>query len=143
MSTYNFLYQQTLSTGERKYLGFNLYTIIACAKESISQERQRLGNHAPFPRNFDDGPFCTAPQHAACKRVWTEKWFLIMVCRIHAVDPLPLSDVPDALEAMDHKGMNLGCKGFILSWLRASDHIRREEKIIAETISDVIDLLSN
>lgn len=66
-----------------------------------------------------------------------------MVCRIHAVDPLPLSDVPDALEAMDHKGMNLGCKGFILSWLRASDHIRREEKIIAETISDVIDLLSN
>ena len=64
-----------------------------------------------------------------------------MVRRIHAVNPLPLSDLPDALEAMDHKGMNLGCKGYILTWLRASDHIHRENKIIEETISDVKEIL--
>ena len=44
-------------------LGFNLYVIIATAKESIATERKRLGNHPPFPQNFDDGPFCIGAQH--------------------------------------------------------------------------------
>lgn len=136
------LLKQTLTSTDKRLLGFELYSIIACAKESISHERQRLGNHPPFPRNFDDGPYCSPTQHMACKRIWTEKWFLMIVRRIHGLDPLPLIEIPDALEAMEHKGMNIGCKNFILTWLRASDHIRREEVIIGETVSCIIDILS-
>ena len=69
-------------------LDFDLYMIIATAKESIASERKRLGNHPPFPSNFDNEPFCA--QHASCKKVWTEKWFFTIVRRIHhSTSPLP------------------------------------------------------
>ena len=122
------------------HLEFDLYMIIATAKESIAAERKRLGNHPPFPPNFDNEPFCD--QHESCKKVWVEKWFYTMLRRIHhPIDPLPLSSVPDALEAIDHRGMNPECKHSILTWLRQSCvQVQKEEGLIQETITTVRNL---
>lgn len=102
-------------------------------------DRLRLGNHPPFPRHFDDGPFCAAEQHIACKRIWSERWFFIIGRKIHdTVDPLPLLKVPDALEAIEHRGMNLGCKNYILAWLRGGcEQLRTEETIIRATVNQI------
>jgi len=115
-------------------------SLIATAKESIAVERKRLGNHPPFPPNFDNEPFCD--QHESCKKVWVEKWFYTMLRRIHhPIDPLPLSSVPDALEAIDHRGMNPECKRSILTWLRQSCvQVQKEEGLIQETITTVRNL---
>ncbi|KAF8816665.1 hypothetical protein BYT27DRAFT_7220536 [Phlegmacium glaucopus] len=103
-------------------LDFELYMIIATAKESISMEQKHLGNHPPFPQNFDNDPFCA--QHETCKKVWTEKWFFTIVRRIHhPTAPLPLS-----------LGMNLECKCSILTWLQQSFLVKKEENLIQETI---------
>ena len=53
------LERYTGTTDSREILDFDLYMIIATAKESIATERKRLGNHPPFPPNFDNEPFCT------------------------------------------------------------------------------------
>jgi hypothetical protein len=123
--------------GNKHSLNFELYTIIATAKESIATERKRLGNFPPFPRNFDDEPFCA--QHGICKKVWSEKWFCVILRRIHhPVNPLPLSSVPKALEELEHRGMNPECKRSIISWLTDScDQVQIEETIIQETIAAV------
>jgi len=118
-------------------LDFDLYMIIATAKESIATERKRLGNHPPFPQNFDNEPFCA--QHNSCKKIWTEKWFFTIGRRIHhPTTPLPLSLVPAALEEIDHHGMNPECKCSILTWLRESCvQVQKEESLIQETITTV------
>ena len=128
------------TTDSKDNLDFDLYMIIATAKESIATERKRLGNHPPFPSNFDDEPFCA--QHESCKKVWTEKWFLTIVRRIHhPTSPLPLSLVPEALENMEHRGMNPECKRSILTWLRQScTQVQKEEKLIEETVTAVRNL---
>jgi hypothetical protein len=125
---------------DQDHLAFDLYMIIATAKESIAAERKRLGNYPPFPPNFDNEPFCD--QHQSCKKVWVEKWFYTMLRRIHhPIDPLPLSSVPDALEAIDHQGMNPECKRSILTWLRQSCvQVQKEEGLIQETITTVRNL---
>ena len=78
-----------------------------------------------------------------CHRVWTEKWFYIVVRQIHhPVDPLPLCKVPDTLEKIEHKGMNKGCKDYILSWLREScDQVWKEEKLTDEIIQAVLNVM--
>jgi len=116
--------------------------VVAIAKESIEMERKRLANHPPFPPNYDNEPFCL--QHNMCKRVWTEKWFLTVVRRIHnPTTPLPLSSVPDVLEGMDHHGMKPECKKSIITWLREScPHVLKEESLIEETIATVRDLFT-
>ena len=121
---------------------FELYTIIATAKECIEIERKRLGNFPPFPKNFDDQPFCT--QHGICKKVWSEKWFCVISRHIHhPVDPLPLSSVPKALLEQDHQGMNPECKRSIMNWLMDScDQVQKEETIIQETIAAVCTLFT-
>jgi hypothetical protein len=136
------LERYTQHTDIENKLDFDLYMIIATAKESIATERKRLGNHPPFPQNFDDQPFCS--QHDCCKRVWTEKWFLTVVRRIHnPTAPLPLSMVPEVLEGMDHRGMNPECKQSILTWLRGSCiQVQKEESIIQDTIGTVRDLFT-
>lgn len=122
-------------------LGFDLYVIIATAKESIATVRKRLGNHPPFPQNFDDGPFCVHIQHETCKRVWAEKWFFQVVRRIHhPTNPIALSLVPQTLEEMEHRGMNSECKKFLITWLKQSSHIQKEEDLIKETIDKVCNL---
>lgn len=122
-------------------LGFDLYVIIATAKESIATERKRLGNYPPFPQNFDDGPFCIHVQHETCKRVWSEKWFCQVVRRIHhPTNPIALSLVPQTLEEMEHRGMNPECKKFLITWLKQSSHIQKEEDLIKEAIDKVRNL---
>jgi hypothetical protein len=124
-------------------LDYDIYMIIAMAKESIATECKRLGNHPPFPPNFDDTePFCA--QHNTCKRVWTEKWFFTIVRRIHhPTTPLPLSMVPEVLAEMDHRGMNPECKRSILTWLRDSCiQVQKEENLIRETIATVCNLFT-
>ena len=123
-------------------LNFELYTIIATAKESIAAERKRLGNFPPSPKNFDDEPFCA--QHGICKKVWSEKWFCVILRRIHhPVDPLPLSSIPKALEELEHRGMNPECKRSILTWLTEScDQVQKEETIIQATIAAVCTLFT-
>jgi len=123
-------------------LDYDVYMIIATAKESIATERKRLGNHPPFPPNFDEEPFCA--QHNTCKRVWTEKWFFNLVRRIHhPTTPLPMSLVPEVLEEIDHRGMNGVCKQSILTWLRDSCvQVRKEENLIEETIATVRNLFT-
>ena len=134
-----------LSTPLERYtdgdnVDFEIYTIIATAKESIAVEWKRLGNFPPFPKNFDDEPFCA--QHAICKKVWSEKWFCVILRRIHhPVDPLPLTSVPNALEELEHWGMNAECKRSILTWLKEScNQIQTEEIIIQATIAEVCTL---
>jgi hypothetical protein len=125
---------------DKDHLDFELYTIIATAKESIAVERKRLGNHPPIPNNFDNGPFCA--QHQTCKKVWIEKWFYVIVRRIHhPTNPLPLFLIPYALQETDHRGMNKDCKEFILSWLRDScNQVQKEEYLIESTIETVRNL---
>ena len=121
-------------------LPFTLYQIIATAKEAISLDRMRLANHPPFPPHIDGQPYCS--YHETCKRVWTEKWFYSMGRRIHnPTSPLPLLKIPDALEAMDHPGMNPECKVSILTWMRQScAGVQREETTIQEVITTVRDM---
>ncbi|KAF8801473.1 hypothetical protein BYT27DRAFT_7114899 [Phlegmacium glaucopus] len=128
------------TTDSKDHLDFELYMIIATAKESIAAERKRLGNYPPFPKNFDDEPFCA--QHGTCRKVWSEKWFCVILRRIHhPVDPLPLSSIPEALEGMEHRGMNLECKRSILTWLKEScDQVQKEEVVIQATIATVCKL---
>jgi hypothetical protein len=131
------LEQYTHNNNPTEKLDYDIYMIIATAKESIATERKRLGNHPPFPPNFDSEPFCA--QHNTCKRVWTEKWFFTVVRRIHhPTTPLPLSMVPEVLAEIDHRGMNAECKRSILAWLRDScAQVRKEETLIQETIATV------
>jgi hypothetical protein len=108
------LERYTQHTNTEDMLDFDIYRIIATAKESIATECKRLGNHPPFPQNFDDQPFCS--QHDSCKRLWMEKWFFTVVRRNHnPTAPLPLSMVPEVLEEIDHHGMNPECKRSILT----------------------------
>jgi hypothetical protein len=128
------------TSDSRDNLEFDLYMIIATTKESIATERKRLGNHPPFPQNFDNDPFCA--QHDICKRIWSEKWFFTIVRRIHHhTAPLPLSLVPEALEEIEHHGMNPECKRSILTWLRQSCvQVQKEEALIQEAITTVRNL---
>jgi hypothetical protein len=121
-------------------LDFGLYMIIATAKESIATARKRLGTHPPFPSNFDNGPFCD--QHATCKKVWFEKWFFVVLRRIHhPSEPFPLTSIPETLTNMEHRGMNAECKQFVLNWLRDECiHVQKEEQLIQETITTVRNL---
>ena len=136
-------FEQYTNNNTSDRLDYDIYMIIATAKESIAMERKRLGNHPPFPPNFDNEPFCD--QHNTCKRVWTEKWFLTVVRRIHhPTTPLPLSMVPEVLAEIDHRGMNVECKHSILTWLRDSCvQVRKEETLIQETIAIVRNLFTH
>ena|SRR6266567_2796310 len=96
-------------------LDFELYMLIATTKESIAKAWKALVHHPPFPADPDNTPFCL--QHATCKKVWIEKWFLILGRHIHhPSEDFPLILIPDALKNMDHRGMNTECKKYIL-WL--------------------------
>jgi hypothetical protein len=56
-------------------------------------------------------------------------------------DPLPLISVPNALEELEHWGMNPECKKSILTWLREScNQIQIEEAIIQATINEICTL---
>jgi len=124
-------------------LDFELYMLIATAKESIATARKLLRNHPPFPRNLDNGPFCA--QHTTCKKVWIEKWFFVLTRRIHhPSEQFPLILIPQTLEIMDHRGMNPECKEFFLKWIRESLSylIHREEDLIQETIATVRNLFA-
>jgi len=121
---------------DKEHLGFNLYEIIATTKESIETERKRLGVHPPYPKNFDDGPFCD--NHGQCMKIWIEKWYTIILCRIHNIlQPLPISSIADTLEEIDHKGMQQSWKDYILSWLKGSNHLGKEEELIQNAIDTV------
>jgi len=119
-------------------LDMELYILIANAKESISLERQRVSNFPPFPKDFDNGPFCD--QHSQCKRVWTEKWFFIISRQIHQItEPLALSRIPAALDKIDHRGMNPDCWKSILDWLKGDGafQLQKEEQLIQGAITAV------
>jgi len=55
-------------------LDFSLSMVIVTAKESIATAQKVLAHVPPFPTDIDNSPFC--PQHATCKQIWIEKWFL-------------------------------------------------------------------
>jgi hypothetical protein len=128
---------------DENLLGLELYTIIASTRELISTERRRLGNVPPRPKNLDDAPFCDAAQHAVCQRVWIEKWFFIILRRIHDVaKPLPLTQIPDALREIDHKGMNPACKVHLIDWLSDSQHLDNEEQLIREAVTKISNVVA-
>jgi len=119
-------------------LDFQLYMLIATTKESIAKAQKVLTHHPPFPADADNTPFC--PQHATCKKVWIEKWFLTLGRRIHhPSEDFPLILIPEALKNMDHRGMNLECKKYILEWMDATllYLIRKEEDLIQEAVAIV------
>ena len=118
-----------------------LYMLIAKAKESIALERRRVGNFPPFPKDFDNGPFCD--QHSQCKKVWTEKWFFIISRQIHQItEPLALSHIPVALDKIDYRGMNPDCQKSILDWLKEGGafQLQKEEQLIQGAINAVCTL---
>jgi hypothetical protein len=117
-------------------LDFRLYMLIATAKESIATARKVLANHPPFPTDSDYTPFC--PQHATCKRVWIEKWFLVLGRKIHhPTEHFALISIPEELKNMEHRGMNSDCKNHVLEWIDRTFLylIRKEEDLIQETIA--------
>ena len=122
-------------------LDIELYMLIANAKESIALEWRRVGNFPPFPKDFDNGPFCD--QHSQCKKVWTERWFFIISRQIHQItEPLPLSHIPAALDKIDHRGMNPECWKSILDWLKdgGTFQLQKEEHLIQGAITAVCTL---
>ena len=125
------------------FLGIEFFSIIATTKELIERERKRLMLSPPMPRNFEDGPFCPAAQHHICKKVWAEKWFLVLLRRVHSMTaPIPLTQVPDALGEIDHKGMRTECKNYVIDWLRDScTHLNNEEQLIEEAIDKITHLV--
>ena len=132
------LERYTQDSKPEEKLDFALYMVIATTtRESMAGEHNHLGNHPPFPPNFDNEPFYS--QHAMCKKVWTEKWFFTVVHRIHNPSvPLPLSLVPGALEEIGHQGMNPKCKRSILTWLREScGQVQKEEALILDAITTI------
>ena len=138
--------RQLLATPLQEYsaedvdnLGIKIYVIIATTKEMISTERKRFGNFVPYPRDFSAGPYCA--HHDTCKRIWNDKWFTTILCCIHSVtDPIPLSELPEVLEATDHRGIGLGCKEFIMAWFRNCHHMQVEETLITSAIDAVYNL---
>jgi hypothetical protein len=119
-------------------LDFKLYMLIATTKESIATARKTLAYHPPFPTDSDNTPFC--PQHATCKRVWIEKWFLVLGRKIHhPSESFPLISIPEQLKNMEHRGMNPDCKSHVLDWIDQNCLylIRKEEDLIQETIATV------
>ena len=119
-------------------MDFKLYTVIVATKESIAKARNILANHPPFPANIDNAPFC--PQHAACKKVWIEKWFLTLGHHIHhPSEPFPLIFISDVLKKMDHQGMNPECKKYILEWIENtfSHLVHKEEDLIQEAVATI------
>ena len=122
-------------------LDVELYMLIAKTKESIALERRRVGNFPPFPKDFDNGPFCD--QHSQCRKVWTEKWFFIISRQIHQItEPLALSHIPAALDKIDHRGMNPECWKSILDWLKEGGafQLQKEEQLIQGAITAVCTL---
>ena len=119
-------------------LDVELYILIANAKESIALERRRVGNFPPFPKDFDNGPFCK--QHSQCKKVFTEKWFFIISRQIHQItEPLALARIPAALDKIDNRGMNPECWKSILDWLKdgGAFQLQKEEQLIQGAITAV------
>jgi hypothetical protein len=127
---------------DMNYLGYSIFSIIAIAKEQISTERVRLSLHAPMPppKDIGDRPYCN--KHKQCMKIWSEKWFLNVIRRIHnSTFPLPLSDLCQVLEETNHEEMNNQCKNDIISWLRGSKALLREEDIIRSTIATITNIL--
>ena len=119
-------------------LNFLLYMVIATAKESIATAQKVLSHAPPFLPDTNNSPFC--PQHATCKRIWIEKWFLGLGRRIHhPTEKFSLAEIPQALKEMDHRGMREDCKKFVLEWMdkNLSYLFRKEEDLIQETVATV------
>lgn len=119
-------------------LDFSLYMVIATAKESIATARNVLAHVPPFPTDTDNSPFC--PEHATCKRIWIEKWFLGLGRRIHhPTEKFSLAEIPRALKEMDHRGMREDCKNFVLEWMNEnlSYLVQKEEDLIQDTVATI------
>ena len=119
-------------------LDFSLYMIIATTKESIATARKRLAHHPPFPNDSDNTPFCL--QHTICKKVWYEKWFLVLGRSIHhPSEHFLMILIPETLEKMEHRGVNPECKKYVLEWIQQnfSRLIRKEEDLIQQAIATV------
>ena len=98
---------------------------------------------SPFPADADNTPFC--PQHATCKKVWIEKWFLTLGHHIHHPSKdFPLILIPEALKNIDHRGMNPECKQYILEWIDTTllYLICKEEDLIQEAVTTVLACLA-
>jgi len=119
-------------------LDFSLYMVIATAKESIATAQKVLSHVSPFPPDTDNSPFC--PQHATCKRIWIEKWFLGLSQHIHhPTENFSLAEILQALKEMDHWGMREDCKKFVLEWMdeNLSYLLWKEEDLIQVTVATV------
>jgi hypothetical protein len=117
-------------------LDFGLYMLIATTKESIAKARKVLAHHPPLLPDADNAPFC--PQHTTCKKVWIEKWFLVLGRRIHhPSEDFPLILIPEALKNTDHRGMNPECKKYALQWMNANllYLINGEEDLIQQAVA--------
>jgi len=119
-------------------LDFPLYMIITTMKESIATARKCLAHHPPFPTDSDNTPFCL--HHTVCKKVWYEKWFLVLGQSIHhPSEHFPIILIPERLEKMDHCGMNPECKKYVLEWIQMNffSLIHKEEDLIRQAITTV------
>lgn len=120
-----------------KHTGIEVYMEISRFKEHISDVRRQLAANAPFPTNFDNAPHCF--NHDRCKRVWEQRWMFEIATKIHSpTTPFALTEVVDALEVVNHTGMNDGCKNFIMNWLKTScKAITREERILVNAVESI------
>jgi len=120
-------------------MGFDTFARIAIGKEVISHIRRKLAFVPPYPHSLDEAPHCTDPE--SCKRVWAEHWAMEMIPHIHhPVVHFPLSKCLDTLRAMNHKGMHMVCKTYILDWMEMScPGLEKEEKAIRQVIKDIQD----
>lgn len=129
---------QSYTVEDMNRLSYGMFSTIAIAKENISTERMRLAICPPYPKDVDSIPYCD--RHQVCRRVWTDKWFGIIIRQIcTGPDPnrLPISSLKGLLEKTDYAGMNQTCKKYLVSWLEGSRHMQKEEEFIQTAIDEI------
>lgn len=119
-------------------IGFETFCALACAKESIEENRRKVSVCLPYPKSFDEGPYCADP--ARCKEIWFTVW-IREICRLihrNRIRYIPLCDVQEHFRAHAFVGMHPGCKELVInSLLTTNAGIPLEEEIIQEAVREI------
>ena len=123
---------------DHRNLGFDIFNRLIIGMETISKVRRQLSAVPLYPSNLDEAPHCSDP--SICKSIWADHWFKDIVIRliIPPVPYFPLSKTILALRSIDHKGMHINCKDYVLEWMeKLCPGLEKEEKAIRQVISDI------
>lgn len=132
---------------ERQQLGFELYAIIAMAKESLERWYRSIAFQAPG-LDFDeemDMEWGGCSSHAVCKKVWQSYWWRHMARYI--LDPEPedlfidLEKIKDKLRAAEIEGLAPNCKNTALGKLTFTKRAQILDRATELAVGYIKDLL--